>query len=141
MKFWDSSAIIPLILTEPFRRQLLDLLGDDSMMIVWWGTSVECTSAVARREREGDLTVHQATDVLDRLRMLSASWHEVTPSEPVRRAAQRLLRVHPVRAADALQLAAAIIASEHEPGSLGIVSLDERLTIAAQREGFDVVAV
>lgn len=139
MRFWDSSAIIPLIVSEPHRRRLLDLLGDDSVMIVWWGTPVECSSAFARREREDDLSVQQATTALDRLRSLSASWQEVTPSEPVRTVAQRLLRVHPLRAADALQLAAAVVASEREPASLEFVSLDERLKVAAQREGFPVV--
>ncbi len=139
MRFWDSSAIIPLIVNEPHRRRLLDLLGDDSVMIVWWGTPVECSSAFARREREDDLSVQQATNALDRLRSLSASWQEVMPSEPVRTVAQRLLRVHPLRAADALQLAAAVVASEREPASVEFVSLDERLKVAAQREGFPVV--
>ena len=38
---------------------------------------------------------------------LSSGWHEVVPSSRVRSAAERLLRVHPLRAADSLQLAAA----------------------------------
>ena len=72
--------------------------------------------------------------------MLSVSWQEVVPSGAVRNVAQRLLRVHPLRAADALQLAAATIASEREPASLEFVSLDERLNVAAQREGFIVIS-
>lgn len=108
-------------------------------MIVWWGTPVECTSAIARREREGGMSPNEATDALERLRALSASWQEVEPLARVRNVAQRLLRVHSLRAADSLQLAAAIICSENEPSSLPFVCLDDRLNVAAQREGFTVL--
>lgn len=141
MKFWDSSAIVPLLVAESSRTQLLDLLGHDPIMLVWWATPVECTSAISRREREGDLGVSEATSALERLQALSVSWQEVVPSEPVRTVAQRLLRVHALRAADAVQLAAAIIASEREPASLEFVSLDQRLNVAAQHEGFPVLSL
>jgi hypothetical protein len=61
------------------------------------------------------------------------------PSESVRRTAERLLRTHPLRAADSLQLAAALIASDHDPRSLELVCMDERLKSAARREGFTVL--
>ena len=140
MKFWDSSAIVPLLVMEASREPLLALLDQDPIMIVWWGTPVECTSAIARREREGHLSVTEATAVLERLRTLSFAWQEVLPTEPVRSVAQRLLRVHPLRAADAFQLAAAFIAAQREPSSLEFVSLDERLNAAAQREGFRLLS-
>lgn len=139
MKFWDASAVVPLLVTEPPRDQLLELLQRDPVMLVWWGTPIECTSAIARRERDGALSVGDATSALDRLRGLAAGWQEVLPAEPVRAAAQRLLRVHPLRAADSLQLAAATVAAEHEPPALELVSLDDRLKQAAIREGFRVV--
>jgi len=141
MKFWDSSAIIPLLIAEQGREQLLSLLERDPAMIAWWGTPVECSSAIARREREANLDVESATDVLDRLNLLAGAWHEVAPTDRVRTAAQRLLRVHSLRSADALQLGAALVASEYEPGSLEFVCLDDRLKVAAQREGFRIVAV
>jgi predicted nucleic acid-binding protein len=131
MKFWDSSAIVPLLVIEASREPLLALLDQDPLMIVWWGTPVESTSAIARREREGSLSVTEATAALERLRTLSLAWQEVLPTEPVRSVAQRLLRVHPLRPADALQLAAAVIVAEREPSSLEFVSLDERLNAAA----------
>lgn len=136
MKFWDASAIVPLLVDEPPRESLLDLLEGDPLVLVWWGTPVECTSAVARREREQSLTMAEAAKAIERMRALVGEWQEVLPSEPVRTMAQRLLRVHPLRAADSLQLAAAIIASEQDPTSLDFVSLDERLNAAAGREGF-----
>jgi hypothetical protein len=139
MKFWDSSSVVPLLLDEPWREVLLEILRRDSDIVVWWGTPIECTSAVARREREGDLSISQATDALKRLRLLSEAWHEVLPSESVRSVAQRLLRVHALRAADALQLAAASVAASGEPNTLEFLSLDVRLNAAAQREGFQLI--
>ena len=138
MKFWDSSAVVPLLVEEEIRTRLLDVVEQDPVLIVWWGTSVECASAIARREREGDVTVPEATGALERLRALSRAWNEVESTANVRAAAERLLRVHSLRTADALQLAAALIAAEHEPSGLEFISLDERLNVAAQREGFPV---
>ena len=139
MKFWDTSAILPLLVSEPTTQGLLSLLRDDPVMVVWWGTPVECTSAVARLERAATITSAEAARALSRLRAIADEWQEVLPVGTVRAVAQRLLRVHPLRAADALQLGAAIVAAEHEPASLEIVCLDARLAEAAQREGFTVV--
>jgi len=141
MKFWDSSAIVPLLVVEQQRDELLALLQRDPRMLVWWGTLVECTAALARREREGALSVAHAGTALERLRDVAVALQEILPSDAVRSTAQRLLRVHPLRAGDSLQLAAAIIAAEHEPATLEFVSLDERLNEAASREGFRVPAV
>ena len=98
-------------------------------MYVWWATGTECVSALARLEREGG----DASEGLERLDVFAESWREVAATDPVRRAAARLLRVHPLRAADALQLAAAIVASEGEPRTLPLVTFDERLADAADR--------
>jgi uncharacterized protein len=51
MRFWDASAIVPLLFAEPEREALLGRLERDSEMLVWWGTPVECASAIARRAR------------------------------------------------------------------------------------------
>ena len=140
MRFWDASAVVPLLVSEPVTGALVALLEADPVMLVWWGTPVECTSAVARRERDGALSAADAGLALGRLRTLAAAWQEVLPADTVRSTAQRLLRVHPLRAADALQLASAIIAAEHEPASLEFLCLDVRLSDAASREGFTVTA-
>jgi len=136
LRFWDASALVPLLVTEPPRDALLALLDRDPIMVVWWGTPVECASALARRERDGALPPSDATAAFDRLRQLVRGWQEVLPSDSVRRVALRLLRVHPLRAAGSLQLAAALVAAEHEPATLEFVSLDDRLNDAASREGF-----
>ena len=138
MKFWDTSAIIPLLADEPRREALLAMLEDDPQVIAWWGTPVEIASALARREREQLITAAEAEAALSAARMLSEGWHEIVPSDAIRRTAERLLRAHPLRAADSVQLAAALIAANHDPTTLELVCLDVRLTVAARREGFKV---
>lgn len=136
MRFWDSSAVVPLLVDEPTTDAVRAVLEEDPTMLVWWGTELECVSAIARLERQGDLASDATVVALQRLEALAGGWHEVQPVESVRRAARRALRVHSLRTADALQLAAATIGSEGQPASLDIVSLDDRLSDAARREGF-----
>jgi uncharacterized protein len=140
LRYWDSSAIIPLTVTEASTDTMRAIAEGDPVMCVWWATQVECVSALARLEREGALTDAATTGALERLDLLAESWNEVQPVAAVRSTARRLLRVHALRAADALQLAAAVVAAEGQPASLAIVTLDERLAAAARREGFVVEA-
>lgn len=139
MIFWDASAIVPLLVAEPTTRRLQLLAGRDPEILVWWGTEVECVSALARLERAAALDMKGIALASNRLIQLANSWHEIEPSEIVRENAVRFLRVHPLRAADALQLAAAFLASEHRPASLQVVTLDDRLAEAARKEGFALV--
>ena len=141
MRFWDASAVVPLIVDEPRRAALLRLIEEDGDLLVWWGTPVEVASALARREWERELTADIASAAFDALHEISASWHEVVPSDAVRRTAARLLRSHALRAADSLQLAAALVAADHDARTLSFVCLDERLAVGARREGFTVIAV
>ena len=108
-------------------------------MLVWWGSEVECVSALARLERDGALSAQGMMLALERLRKLAAGWHEIDPSDAIREVAERFLRVHPLRAADALQLAAAFLSAEQRPASLTIVTLDDRLAAVARKEGFVVI--
>jgi predicted nucleic acid-binding protein len=139
VKFWDASAIIPLLADEPTRERLLAILEQDPEMVAWWGTPVEVASALARRERDNLITAAEVEAALVTARQLADGWPEIVPSDSVRRTAERLLRAHPLRAADSLQLAAALNAADHDPTTLDFVCLDTRLTTAARREGFNVI--
>ena len=139
MRFWDASAIVPLVVAEESTKTLQRLATADPAMLVWWATSVECASAIARLERDGALESRSANEAFDRLNRLADGWHEVDASDAVRDAALRFLRVHPLRAADALQLAAAFVAAERRPSALHVVTLDERLAAAGRKEGFAVI--
>ncbi|MCU0223744.1 MAG: PIN domain-containing protein [Acidobacteria bacterium] len=140
MRYWDASALVPLLVEEPATASLLDSYRKDAGVLTWWGSAVECASAIARLERDGDLAVAAAGVAFERLAALSAAWHEIQPLDEIREAAVRFLRVHDLRAADALQLAAAFVAAERRPATLAFVCLDDRLALAASREGFRVVA-
>jgi hypothetical protein len=108
-------------------------------MLAWWGSAVECASALARLQREAALDAKGAEQAFQRLKLIAESWHEVEPSEIVRENAVRFVRVHPLRAADAMQLAAAFVASERRPPSLAVVTLDDRLAEAMRKEGFVLI--
>ncbi len=134
MRFWDSSAVVPLLVPQPATKALEALLEADSSMLVWWGTSIECVSALARLERERSLSSDDIGMALKRLHALAQGWHEVQPHGKVRASAERLLRAHPLRAADALQLAAALEVAGVSGSHLAFVCLDRRLGESAARE-------
>jgi hypothetical protein len=131
--------MVPLLIGEPLRDRAIALIKEDQEMLAWWGTPVEIASALARREREGVLTADEVAAALSVAKELSDGWHEIVPTPAVRVTAQRMLRMHPLRAADSLQLAAALIAADHAPASLEFVCFDDRLASAAAREGFAVI--
>jgi predicted nucleic acid-binding protein len=141
LRFWDSSAIVPLTIAEASTEALQATAARDPVMCVWWATEIGCVSALSRLEREGALTDTATTAALERLDSLTEAWNEVQATEALRGTARRLLRVHALRSDDALHLAAAVVAAEGLPASLEIVTLDERLAAAARREGFAVEAI
>lgn len=138
MKFWDSSALVSLLVQQKRTEQLHAILEKDGVMLVWWGSPVECVSAIARLGREGALTEEEIERAVGNLTAFEDVWNEVLPSQRVCSTAMRLLRMHPLRAADALQLAAAITASNGNPRDLPFVCLDDRLSEAARKEGFSI---
>ena len=139
MRFWDSSALVPLVVRQTASGRMRSLYRSDATVVSWWGTRIECESALSRLERDGLLRRKSATAARARLDRFATTWHEVEPSDLLREAARRLLRLHDLRAADSVQLAAALAACEGRPATLAFVCLDERLAIAAEREGFVVV--
>ena len=140
MKFWDSSALVPLVVDEPTTSKMRALLAQDRDVVVWMMTSVEVLSALGRVGRTSDaladLLPGARADVLDLLRHCAT----VIDVEGVRRRAERLVGVHPLAAADAAQLGAAMLASGDRPETLTFVTLDQQLARCARLEGFRVVA-
>ena len=139
MKYWDSSALVALVVDEPRSAERRATIRRDPVIVTWWGSRIECASALNRLERDHRFEDDGLDRSMEQLGMLAASWLEIEPLEQVRRRAIRLLRLHPLRAADALQLAAALIASGEDPRRLDLVSSDDRLSAAARREGFRIL--
>jgi predicted nucleic acid-binding protein len=141
MKFWDASAIVPLLARQPQTAAMQKIIADDSVMTVWWGTVVECASAISRLARDHDLDEPTVAAAFERLEALADAWTEVEASRSVRATAVRMLRVHPLRAGDALQLASAFVATGGDTAAIDLVALDDRLAAAARKEGFRVLGL
>ena len=139
MSFWDASALVPLLLRQGASAAARTLYRKHPNVVVWWGTAVECESAIARLQRTGAVTPAESAQARSRLFEAEAGWTEVEPSEAVRSMARRLLCVHDLRSGDAFQLAAALVFADGEPRSVPVVCLDARLSAAARREGFTVL--
>jgi len=139
MKFWDSSAIVPLLVNEANTRYVQKILENDSDLLVWWGTEIECVSAIVRLERENKIDSDNIETALSRLDCLKKIWHEILPVEQTRTVARRMLRVHSLHAADSFQLAAAICASDGQPSTLDFVCFDKQLLFSAEREGLKTI--
>lgn len=135
MQFWDASALVPLLVEEPRTVEMRALSREAGATITWWGTRIECSSAIRRKERLQHLSREQVNEGLRSLDQASSGWTEIQPDEGIRTRAMRLLAVHPLIAADALQLAAALQWSDDRGGGGDFISLDERLRDAASREG------
>jgi predicted nucleic acid-binding protein len=140
MRFWDASAVVPLILDQPASVAARRLVAEDPEMVVWWGTPVEAASALARLRREGALPLDAERDALSVLDLLGSGWHEVLPGDALRAQARRILRLHPLRAADSLQLGAALEWAGSPPSGT-LVTFDQRLGAAASREGFTILGL
>ena len=139
MRFWDTSAVVPVLVVESSSSRTRELADDGTELAVWWATLVECVAAIARRERRGELDADQALLARTTLKALMSRWTEIPPTNRIRKTAQRLVSVHEIRTADAFQLAAALAVSDEEPETVPVVTLDERLALAARREGFPVL--
>ena len=139
MKFWDSSAIVPLVCRENATASMLRLYSRDMDILVWGLTRTEVLSALCRHARDGSLSQKSFGEAKAKLEDLEADWTENVDYEGVRERAGRLLAIHALSAADALQLAAALVAVEERTRGFHFVTLDEKLAEAAAKEGFSVI--
>ena len=136
VNYWDTSALVPLLIEEEDSQRREEELLTGGHITTWWGTLVECESALNRKNREGGLSVEAATLARDRLGKLSRQWREISAFYAVRRTAINLLARHSLRAADAMQLAAGLLATSGNAGESAFHCGDYRLAAAAKAEGF-----
>jgi predicted nucleic acid-binding protein len=136
--FWDASAIVPLCCSQPASAQGRRLRRELKRMVVWWGTPLEARSAFARLERDGDITLAERGVAVKLLGQLRLAWDEILPTEKLRTLAEDLPDAHRLRAADAAQLAAALVWCRERPKERPLVCFDQRLRAAASTLGFSV---
>lgn len=136
--FWDSSALAPLCMREPSTQRARAFFRRYSP-VVWWASDVELYSAIARSLRFGSVNASEAdraTAALDRIRF---NWREIMPGDDLRKLARDLLDRFPLRAADSLQLAAALTWCDNRPPGRTFLCGEKRLAQAAEALGFSVI--
>ena len=139
MRFWDSSALVPLVCDEKQTKFCLNLLRIDNSIVVWALASVEIFSALCRKFVEGALTKEEFKSAKERNALLWKAYSEITQYSSVKTRAYRILETHSLRSSDALHLAAALVAFEEHTTSTEFVTFNVRLAQAAEKEGFVVI--
>ncbi len=136
MIFFDSSALLPLFVAEVRSSQMQKIVQDDPSLVVWWGSTIECFSAFARLRRERIIDQMQEQEIRGHLLAVKRMWTEIQPGNDLKALAHQLLLLHPLAAADSLQLAAALVWADKLPSGHQFVCLHARLKDAARKEGF-----
>jgi predicted nucleic acid-binding protein len=108
-------------------------------LAVWWAAPVEIRSAFARLQRSGHLQPAAKIYALEHLQAIRQSWREIHPSSGLRDQASALLDLYSIRAADSLQLAAALVWCRNRPNGRTFLCADLRLSEAAMQAGFNVL--
>src|SRR5215471_10479545 len=139
--YWDTSALVPLCCFQSQSAKARQAARIYSRQVVWWATSVEAIGAFNRLVRSGSLTPSESRQALVKLDHLRAGWNEVQPTEDVRHRAERAVVSHRLRAADAFQLAAALVWCSDRPRGRAVIVADGALSNAAESEGFTVIRV
>lgn len=138
--FWDSSVLVPLCLREPRTAACRETLRR-IVPVVWWATEVEISSAIARSLHSGSIVDREAQEAYELLRWLQGTWLEIAPEDEVREMACGLLERYPLRAADSLELAAAMVWCGGRSAGRKFLCADRRLSEAARGAGFSVVEI
>ncbi len=138
MLFWDTSALVPLLVNEDRSADARRVLREDSQVVTSAITPIEVSSALWRRRHAGILTLQDHERAERRFAQLSGRWTEVSHSTQVFEVAMRLLTRHSLRTLDAIQLGSALVIVQRLE-FLPFVTLDEKLAVAARAEGFPVL--
>lgn len=134
--FWDTSALVPLCIRQRITPKVVALYNTYEV-VVWWATPVEIASALARLLRMQQISPSDCVKARKLAQTLADSWFVIQPSDALRSKAGRLVDRHDLRAADALQLVAALEWCEDAPQGRLFLTADERLREAALLSGFD----
>ena len=135
--FWDSSALVPLCARQSGTPQSKLWLRHYEV-VVWWATPVEIASALARLLRVRQLDSQQWSLSVKFAGKLAEAWSVIGPSDRIRADAIELVQRYDLRAADAMQMAAALQWCEGSPQSRMFLTTDKRLRDVARLIGFDV---
>jgi predicted nucleic acid-binding protein len=136
--FWDSSALVLLCVQQSGTSQS-EAWAERFDLTVWWAAQVEMSSAIARLHRSGQLHDAARVAAMEDIEFVSKTWCEISPSDEVRDMAVAVLELYSLRAADSLQLAAALVWCHNRPAGRIFICADDRLCDAAAQAGFTVL--
>ena len=139
MKYWDASALVPLLVIEPTSAELRRLLREDGHITTWHWTRTEVVAALERRARQQEHSRTQRRQTIGEFNSFADTWDEVAEIETIRSTAHAMLARHALKAADAGQLSSALIVQAQLNEPLSFVCLDNRLSDAAALEGLQVM--
>jgi uncharacterized protein len=133
--------LVPTFVEENSSAEVRSWQAEDAGITTWIMSRVEVISAIARKQREQPNLAPLWDRAIRHVHAMASRWTEIWDADAVRLHAERIVMIHVLRAADALQLGAAIVAADGDPQSLELVTLDRRFGEAARREGFPVLGV
>lgn len=136
--FWDTSALLPLCCSQIFTARSKKVRQKYPKFVIWWGTSVEVHSGLARLNRDGEITLGDVVKTLRLWKQIKGTCRIVEPVERVVELANILPEIYGLRALDSFQLAAALIWCQEKPRNRPLITADMRLAGAAERAGFTV---
>lgn len=134
--FWDTSALVSLCTVQLHTAEALGML-DKYRLVIWWATPVEITSALMRLLRSGEIDATVYAHAQRQNEGYANLWSVVVPSARIVQDARQLLEQHPLRAADALQLAAALTWCDGNPQGKVFLTFDKKLGEVASLVGFE----
>jgi len=136
--FLDSSALVKRYRKGVGTPWVLQLSAAANRLIVSRLAHIEVASAIIRRGRQSAGAAQAMTSALGSLESeIDSDFDVVEFTAPVTSRAMDLVRVHGLRAADAIQLACALLSSAELPAvaDFYLVSADDELNDAAAAEG------
>jgi predicted nucleic acid-binding protein len=140
LAFWDTSALVPLCAHQGITPRVIALYGSYGV-VVWWATPVEIASALRRLVRMKQLASDDWATSRRLAVDLAESWRVVQPSNSLRAKATQLVEGYDLKAADALQLAAALGWCEGAAQGRVFLAADQRLREAAALSGFEAKVI
>lgn len=138
LAFWDSSALLMLCLQQAGTSAGRRYMRQFPRKVIWWGTSVEIESAIARLHANGTIDDDGFLHARRTWQALQPSTREIQPLQRVRELAERIPHSYGLRALDAFQLAAALDWCSEKPRHRAFVTFDLKLRDAARKAGFSV---
>lgn len=137
IRYFDASALVKRYVEEPDGEAVRSLLEAPAGAVPATSrlSEVEIASALVRRWREGDLSESERDRTLAALKDDFTALTVVELVPEVTALARRLLLAHPLRAADAIQLASSAFLQKKVGRPIEFLAFDQRLNAAAAKEG------